>query len=314
MPRTAVVPDVLRAGPFTREQGLAAGLTSRQLQGASFRRLHPRVWVHRDHPMTRLDEVRAAALALPAHVHATHSTRLLLSGLDVLRPPLRFVVAGDLHLDLAGVRLHRTPVLPPTDDLGVTPAAAFVALAATARRLDLVAVGDWLLHRGLMTTVELSELVTAQPWRRGARAAASVSGELDGRARSLPESTVRALVVAAGLPRPQVNVAVLDDPRSPVTDLYLPPWRVAVEYEGRQHELDAEQFGRDIARYARLREQGVAYVQVTRSMLRTPRAVVRQVHEALVRHGYTGPAPAFGDHWNRLFEPVRVRSGELATD
>lgn len=314
MPRTAVVPDVLRAGPFTREQGLASGLTSRQLQGASFRRVHPRVWVHRDHAMTRLDEVRAAALALPAHVHATHSTRLLLSGLDVLRPPLRFVVASDLHLALDGVHLHRTPVLPPTDDLGVTPTAAFVALAATERRIDVLAVGDWLLHRDLMTTVGLTELVAAQPWRRGARAAAAVRRDLDGRARSLPESTVRALLVAAGLPPPQVNVPVLDDPRSPITDLYLAPWRVAVEYEGRQHELDAEQFGRDIARYARLREWGVAYVQVTRSMLRTPRAVVRQVHEALVRHGYTGPAPAFGPHWSRLFEPVHLRGGEPATD
>ncbi|WP_019144032.1 hypothetical protein [Aeromicrobium massiliense] len=314
MPRTAVVPPVLRTGPFSRAQGLAAGLTSRQLQGASFRRVHPRVWVHRDHVMTRLDEVRAATLALPPHVHATHATRLLLSGLDVVRPPLRFVVAGDLHLALDGVLLHRTPLLPPLDEQGVTPTAAFVALAATERLLDVVAAGDWLAHRGLMSAVGLGELAAAQSWRRGARAAASVLPLLDGRSRSLPESQVRCLLVAAGLPRPEVNVPVLDDVRSPVTDLYLRRWRVAVEYEGRQHELDPGQFSRDLARYARLREHGIEYVQVTRTMMRSPRAVVALVHEALVRRGYDGPAPTFGGAWWSLFRPVRRRGGESATD
>lgn len=314
MPRTAKVPDALRDGPFTRDHALAAGLTSRQLQGASFRRVHPRVWVHRDHRMTRLDEVRAATLALPPHVHATHATRLLLSGLDVWRPPLRFVVAGDLHLALDGVLLHRTPVLPPVDDLGVTPAAAFIALAATERQVDVVAVGDWLLHRNLMTDIGLGELAASQAWRRGARAARSAVGRLDGRARSLPESQVRCLLIASGLPRPAVNVPVLDDPHSPVTDLYLPRWRVAVEYEGRQHELDPAQFSRDIARYARMRENGVEYVQVTRAMMRTPRAVVAAVHQALVRHGYDGPPPRYGRAWRELFRPIHPRSGDPATD
>lgn len=314
MPRTADVPEVLRRGPFAREEALAAGLTSRQLQGASFRRVHPRVWVHRDHVMTRLDEVRAASLALPPHVHATHATRLLLSGLDVWRPPLRFVVAGDLHLALDGVLLHRTPVLPPVDDLGVTPAAAFVALAATERLVDVVAVGDWLLHRSLMTDIGLAELVAAQSWRRGAPAARSALGLLDGRSRSLPESWVRSLLVACGLPRPAVNVPVLDDPHSPVTDLYLPRWRVAVEYEGRQHERDPVQFSRDIARYARMREQGVEYVQITRAMMRAPRGVAMAVHEALVRRGYDGPAPSFGEAWRNLFRPIHPRGGEAATD
>ena len=133
--------------------GLAAslGVSSRMLEGRRFVRIHPRVWRHRDHEMTAHDYVRAAALALPAHAHTTGITRIQQLGLDFgPRRPLRFVVAGR-PAPRAGRDLPAPdPRLPPTDGVGVAPAAAFVAYCARARVLDAIKVGDWLLHHGHM--------------------------------------------------------------------------------------------------------------------------------------------------------------------
>ena len=116
-------PELL-SGPFTRDYAASVGVSSRMLEGRRFVRIHPRIWRHRDHEMTAHDYVRAAALALPAHAHTTGITRIQQLGLDFgPRRPLRFVVQGDLHLALDGIFLHRTRALPPTDGVGVAPAA-----------------------------------------------------------------------------------------------------------------------------------------------------------------------------------------------
>ena len=41
--------------------------------------------------------------------------------------------------------------MPPTDDVGVTLAAAFIFDCAKARVIDAIKVGDWLLHHEHMT-------------------------------------------------------------------------------------------------------------------------------------------------------------------
>lgn len=84
-------------------------------------------------------------------------------------------------------------------------------------------------------------------------------------------------------------------------DLWFPGYRVAVEGEGAQHQTDRGQYLSDIDRYALYRRHGVRYVQVTRERLRSPRAVVREVHQCLVQGGYDGAGPAFGLTWDGLF-------------
>ena len=91
------------------------------------------------------------------------------SGLDYgPRRPLRFVVPGDLHLALRRDLPAPDPRLPPTDGIGVTPAAAFVAYCAKARVIDAIKVGDWLLHHEHLALVEARDLALAQLWRDGA--------------------------------------------------------------------------------------------------------------------------------------------------
>lgn len=279
------------------------------LRGHQWKRLHPRVWVHRGHEMTHLDRIWAASLAMPERAQLSHVSRIQSLGLDVGEHlPIHFTVAGDLHIDIDNIFLHRTEVLPPLAEGGVTAASAFLQYCATATVLDAIVAGDWLLHGRHMTTTEVAELSVRDDWRPGALQARAVLRHLDMRTRSPKESRLRAVMTFAGLPVPEVNADVLHQGRRiAIVDLLYLAWRLILEYEGRQHALDPGQFAHDIKRYARLREAGFEYVQVTHEMLEQPKALVLQVHQILVRRGFDGPAPLFASRWESLFEPIRVR-------
>ena len=301
------IPSELTSGPFTRAQALALGVSKSMMQGKRFVRIHPGVWRHVDHEMSPGDWIEAARLALPSSARTTGLTRLQQLGLDFgPRLPVRFVIEGDHHLVLDGIFLHRTKLMPPTDDAGVTPTAAFVACCASLRVIDAIKVGDWLLHCGHMTLQSLADLIEGQPWRRGASEAAWVIGHLDPDARSLKESETRALVRFAGLPTPRCNVSIaLTETLTVLVDLWFEDWRCALEYEGGQHQIDRAQYVADIDRYALMHRVQIDYRQVTNEHLAAPRHLVRMVHRLLVDNGYEGPPPAFGTRWEELFRRLR---------
>jgi len=302
--------------PFTRAQARAAGVSDRQLQHRRYVRVLPRVWRHVDHKMSDEDWRSAALLALPPRVHLTGITRLQQLGLDYgPRLPVRCVVEGDLHLAYDHVFLHRTKRLPPTDEIGVCVAAAFMAYARLTRVIDAVKVGDWLLHRGHLDLAELERLATSALWRAGADEALWVLPHLDGRARSVKESELRCVLAFAGLPTPAVNAALPVGPDAEAYgDLVYRPWRTVVEYEGGHHQTDRATYRSDIDRYALFRTHGHDYVQITAEHLGRPRAAVLRVDQALRRAGYDGQAPAFGEHWRTLFASVATAVGPRDRD
>lgn len=305
------IPDQLRRGPFSREQARALGLTPRMLNGMRYKRLFPRVWVLSDYVMSDLDWIKAADMAMPDRAQLSHATRIQALGLDFgTTKPFHFTVAGDLHLDVDDIFLHRTEVLPPLDGAGVTPAVAFIQYCTDARMIDAIKVGDWLLHRRHMTVLEVMELARHDSWRPGANKVRRVIPHLEPGSRSLKESESRAILVFAGLPRPEVNKAVRDVRGELIGygDLVYLLWKLLVEYEGRQHLTDLSQWNRDIDRYGGFRDEGWRYVQVTNEKLDTPKKLVCEVYGQLVRGGYVGPAPTFGPRWLSLFEAIRPGS------
>ncbi len=306
MPPRPFVPDELLHRPFSQSEGLSLGLTPHKLSGSTWRRLHPRVWVHRDHEMTAADWIAAASLTMPDRAQLSHMSRIQALGLDLEEvQPVHFTVAGDLHLDVDGVFLHRTEVLPPLDSVGVTPAAAFIQYCATARMIDAIKVGDWLLHHRHMTTIEVAETARQHLWRPGARQARRVLPHLDAGSRSLKESEVRALIIFAGLAEPEVNVPlIVAGERLGVVDLLIRSVMLALEYEGRQHAESVSQFNRDIQRYAAFRRHGIEYLQITNEMLDRPKVLVQRVHTRMVQLGYAGAPPVFADRWAALFAPI----------
>lgn len=286
------------------------------LQGPQFRRIHEAVYCHVAHSPSFADRVLAARLALPEGARTTGVTRLQELGVDVGSPsPLHFVVEGDLHLVLDGVFLHRTVKMPPSDDDGVTAEAAFVAFCAGARLIDAIAVGCELLRLEHLDLHRLDQLLKEEKWRRGVAETAYVLPFLDDRCRSLPEAELVTYVGFAGLSAPEVNRTIaLADGTELAPDLWFVAQELAVEYEGTHHQEDRAQYNADIDRYAAYRRNDVAYEQVTKERMRSPKATVRHVYAALVRQGYGGAPPDFGARWDSLFMRVAdlVREGRRA--
>ncbi len=261
--------------------------------------------------MTSSDWIQAARLALPKHAHLTGISRIQELGLDFgPRRPIRFVVEGDLHLAADGIFLHRTKRLPPVDEHGASPAAAFIAYCARARVIDAIKVGDWLLHHSHLTTGDIRTLALAAPWRDGAHEALWILDHLDGRSRSLKESETRAVLRFAGLPAPDVNSEIdVGEDVVVIGDLVYRPWNVVAEYEGRQHQEDRAQYVADLDRYGLLRGAGIPYVQATQEKLAHAKTLVGEVYRALLARGYDGPPPAFGEEWRQLFLPISTAVG-----
>lgn len=310
-PRTA--PAELVGRPFHRDEALELGVTSRQLQNPRFIRVFPSVYRLHDMVMTPRAWVEAAQLTLPADARVSHHTRFLSLGLQV-GPlfPLHFTVPRDLHLAAAPeqIFLHRTIAMPEADERGVSIAAAVTGAASVLRLLDVVAAIDWLAHRDHLRLPSLLGFVTADEWRPGVDAVRAALNLTDPRARSLPESEVRTMLVASGLPAPESNVDVYDDDGTflACADLLYRALRLLIEYEGRQHAFDVEQFERDIHRFSGLRRGAFAYLQITASMRAAPVALVRHVHSVMLECGYDGSAPVFGEIWHRLVTvPERLR-------
>jgi hypothetical protein len=305
------VPTSLLSGPFSTAEARAAGVTKKMLEGRRFVQVYRGVWRHHDHPMSPDDWVSAARLALPPHAHLTGISRIQQLGLDFgPRLPVRFVIEGDLHLAFDNVFLHRTKKLAPTDDVGVTVEAAFIAYCARARVIDAIKVGDWLLHGQHTTIDQIRSLAVAGLWRYGADEAIWILDHLNARSRSLMESETRPILTFAGLPAPEVNVPVdVGEDVEVIGDLVYRMWRTAVEYEGRQHQEDRSQYNSDLDRYALMRAADWRYVQVTKERLRLPKTLVGDVYRSLLRGGYDGPAPTFGPAWQLVFGKVSTAVG-----
>lgn len=274
------------------------------LQHPRFTEVFPRVYRETTVQLDDRGLIDAGHGHMPDDARVSHVTRLRLLGLEYgPLVPLHFTVGRDLHLDVGGIFLHRTRKMPLHDGRAVSVEAAFIGAASQLRLIDLIKIGDWLLHRGHLDLTRLTAFAAAEPWRPGTAAAMQVVPHLDARSRSLKESETRAVLTFAGLPKPEVNLDIFDgETFLGCADLVYLLWKLIIEYEGRQHAFDAAQFDRDIHRYAGFRSGAWEYVQVTNSKLARPRSLVLDVHRVLRSRGYDGPPPVFGARWASLFE------------
>ena len=130
------------------------------LQHSRFESIFPSVYRVRGLELTSRQWIDAARRALPPDARLSHATALWSLGLELGQlKPMHFTVARDLHLAIDDVMLHRTEVMPPSDDQTVSVVAAFVGAAATMRLIDVIAAGDWLLNRGYLTKASVAGFI-----------------------------------------------------------------------------------------------------------------------------------------------------------
>ncbi len=301
-------PAHLQTRPFTVAEAREAGLTSRMLEHERFRRIFRGVYVLASLTMTTRLWFAAAVMAGPSDAVLSHRSAQSLYG-----PDLR---GGDGRIDLSTrrnavcrakqIRVHRRlhPIaFQMIDGLPVTAAArTFVDCALELTFVQLVVFGDSLIHRRRVTFDDLLEYCRSRHLD-GVVAARKAMEYLVADSRSPMETLVRLMLVMSGLPHPACNAKVVDalGRKVATVDLLFAQFKVAVEYDGRWHELSADERRWLRDRRERLEKLGWTVIVVYDTDLPKPALIVTRVHEALVRGGYDGPRPNFTARWHAMF-------------
>ena len=256
------------------------------------------------HPLHR---VAGALLVHPPAAFASHA-----SAARVLNAPLPAGLA-DEHVSVLvpsdrrrrqGIVAHvaraGTPVARWQGLRVSAPRQNFVELAEQLELVDLVVVGDHYVARGWVTPEDLVAHADKVGNDLARRAARYVRRDVD----SPMETRLRMLIVLAGLPEPVVNhKLVTEDGRVRYRfDLSWPQVQVAVEYDGRQHRDDLDQWDHDIARDEWLAgADWVRVVVVARGIYRRPDETLARVETALRRRGCPDMPRRLSDEWRPHF-------------
>ncbi len=306
MPKTSTIDTRL---PFTRADAIAVGIERKLLRSSRYRRIFRGVYI--DATVKQTAEIKArAALALhPPDAFASHQTAAALRGLPVPACDRAHVTVmqQEQRVQRYGVACHvacsETSVAQVK---GVRVSSAldlFIELSGVLSLIDVVIVGDAMVRARMFTAHELRKFcASTKRWhsRRARRGAAYVR---DGVASPM-ETRLRMLLVLAGLPEPKVNHEIVDRNGRVLRrlDLSYPAIKLIVEYNGRQHADDPEQYSVDIDRREEFDdEEWRLMVVVSKGIFKEPERTVMRVARALRKRGMRiGP---LSDEW-RVHFPV----------
>ena len=292
--------------PFTLEWAERHGHTRRELQSRKYQIIFPRVYAVAtlEHTPTML--VQAALLATPSHCAASHHSGLLLYGIAVGEDLMPHVATLDPQpIRVRGITTHRLAMMSTrvVDGWRVLSPELCLSTAATKLSLvDLAIAADAFYERKLVTPGRLEHFLHHHHGAgvRKARRAAHLSRK---GSESPRETYVRVMLELAGLPALECNVSYGDDDGFIARlDLSWSRWKIAIEYDGRQHGLSLAQRERDVRRRERMERLGWVFIIVTAAQLASPRDIVLRVCEVLAARRGWPTIPRFDDEWCSLFE------------
>jgi hypothetical protein len=177
----------------------------------------------------------------------------------------------------------------------------FYGVTVTSPRQTLRQISSLLIERQLVDVID----AICGPWRSTALSTpADIAARLPewprfpGKARlrsalsraragvgSPQETRLRLLLVDAGLPEPTVGHSVDVGFAVLHPDLAYPALKIAIEYEGAHHRLDADQWEHDIRREQAMRDRGWTYLRITAKT--SDAEILRLVTEAFASRGVT---------------------------
>ncbi len=275
---------------FTVADARALGISRGVLRGTQYRRVLGSVYV--DGTVAVTPRLQAeAALLLTAGAVASHQTALSLwTANDRPDDVVHVTVQRDPRLTLprvSGLRVHEVQHLDRAlrDGLPLTPPErTFLDLAPYCDLTELVAAGDSLVRRTEVEPAHLLEAVGAAIGVRGVRLAREAAALVRAGVDSPMESLLRLLIVFGGLPEPQIGYVITDTAGGWLAepDLSYPEVRLAIEYDGRHHLVDARQWRKDIRRRENLEREGwMVRVVTAYDLLHIPHTVVARIAQDL---------------------------------
>ncbi|WP_091769889.1 endonuclease domain-containing protein [Blastococcus aurantiacus] len=282
---------------WTTAEARTAGLSRGRLHGSAFVRLAHGFTARLDDAVDEVERLRLLTRVLPDDAAFSHATAAALLGAPV-DPPARAHVAltprrvlpQRAQFVVHARRLIDADVVPHRGLRLTSGAQTFLDLAETLPPSELVAVGDALLRAGHLDVCSLSERLDRAARVRGVARARDCAPLLSPLAMSRPESLIRYWLAVSHLPTPVAQVPVHDGWGRPVAhaDLGYEEWKLALEYEGRQH-ADHEQFGRDVDRYSLMAADGWLVLRFASRHLHGPAVVLERTRRALLSRGWWDP-------------------------
>lgn len=293
--------------PFlSYSDAVKAGIPRRRLQSSAFTRVMRDCYLPAEITLTHELLVRAALATVPGADFAFGHSAAALWGAVAPATTVAHIGGADARRSIRGqVRFRqyrKMPELASVRGIRLTsPARTFLDMAECLEFVDLLILGDSLIHKTGLTAPDLRTAAAAFKGRNG-RLAREVASMCRDRVESPGESRTRLLIVAAGLPEPVTNHAITDESGKVVRriDLAYPEWKIAIEYDGRHHIERKHQWTADIGRREELEGIGWRFVVVTSSdLFPDPDPLLGRVADAIA--GRSGTRPPIGDGWRRYF-------------
>jgi len=173
------------------------------------------------------------------------------------------------------------------DDVPVTsPARTAFNLGRHLPRDEAVARLDALVNATDLRPADVDVLVARYPGARGIRRLRAVLQLVDSGGKSPKETSLRLLLIDAGLPRPETQILVHNGDYYPLAylDMGWEEYMVAVEYDGDQHRKDRKQYLKDMSRLRMLELRGWIVIRVVAED--HPLDVLDRVRKALASRGF----------------------------
>ena len=171
-----------------------------------------------------------------------------------------------------------------------TPARTALDIARHLPRNQAVAHLDALAAATGITSADVLALLDRYHGARGIRPARTALALMDGGAQSPRETWLRLVLVDGGLPAPRTQIRVSDGAHVAFIDMGYDEPMVGLDYEGRHHSDDRDQYVYDIGRAELIERENWIDIRVVAEHSRG--FILHRVRSALSRRNWAPPKSA----------------------
>lgn len=292
--------------PFIGTEALSAGTVTRRTLASRHDMVYRNVYLRKGVELTPVRRAMAAWLWSNRNSTIAGLSAAALHGSAWIDSELPAELIRSEACDVGGIVIHRVQLRD--DEICVvrgmpatTPARTAFDLGRRDRLEKAIIRVDSLANATGLKPKDVERLAEYHRGARGMVQLRRVVELMDGGAESPQETRTRLLLIAAGFPKPQTQIVVVDEYGSFVgrVDMGWEEWKVGVEYDGPQHWTDPDQHARDIDRLARLAAQGWVIIRVSRNILRyRPNVFLARVRDAVRAVGWP--------HWGEIQLDARI--------
>jgi hypothetical protein len=143
---------------------------------------------------------------------------------------------------------------------------------------------DALSQASGVNAADVLVLADRYPRARGLPFARNALALMDGGAQSPKETSLRLILIDAGLPAPRTQIMVSDGFNTALIDMGYDEPMVGLDYDGQHHLTDRDRYVHDIGRAELIEQQGWIDIRVVAEHSR--RFILHRVREAFARRGY----------------------------